>query len=215
MSISIEERMMVVRNKSSGFDYLRFGLATSLILWHTIGTSYGSDAQLDVPLVLRILELSILPLFFSLSGFLVAGSLDRSPGLVTFFGLRILRIVPALTAEVTLSALILGPILTVVSLSAYFSSPLFRSYFLNILGDIHYELPGVFLSNPAPNVVNSQLWTIPFELKCYIALGFVAILGIVRRRSVLLALVVVAQIIFAVRGFAGHSVDERISVGGV
>ncbi|MGY0575795.1 hypothetical protein ACTGJ9_036125 [Bradyrhizobium sp. RDM12] len=42
-----------------------------------------------------------------MSGFLVAGSLDRSNTLIMFLGLRAFRIVPALAVEVFLSALIL------------------------------------------------------------------------------------------------------------
>jgi peptidoglycan/LPS O-acetylase OafA/YrhL len=61
-------------------------------------------------------------------------------------------------------------------------SPKFRLYFLNVFGDIHYYLPGVFVSsNPVP-VVNGQLWTVPWELACYIALAIQAISGAFRKR---------------------------------
>ena len=59
--------------------------------------------------------------------------------------------------------------LTTLPPRAYLSSAGFRAYFLNMLGDIHYFLPGVFGSNPYP-FVNVQLWTIPYELGCYLAL---------------------------------------------
>jgi peptidoglycan/LPS O-acetylase OafA/YrhL len=121
-------------------------------------------------------------MFFSLSGFLVAGSLERSRTLLTFLGLRVLRIVPALAVEVFLSALVLGPLLTDLPLTAYFQHPQFFAYFLNILGDIHYQLPGVFVSNPFP-LVNGQLWTVPYELACYIVLTILALTGIFHRRS--------------------------------
>jgi peptidoglycan/LPS O-acetylase OafA/YrhL len=88
---------------------------------------------------------------------------------------------PALTVEVLLSALVLGPVLTTASLENYFLSADFRLYFLNILGDIHYHLPGVFLSNPV-TVVNGQLWTVPWELVCYIVLAALAVTGVFRRR---------------------------------
>src|SRR5215469_12102212 len=57
---------------------------------------------------------------------------------------------PALTVEVFLSAIILGPLLTTVSHGNYFTSGEFYSYFLNIVGEIHYSLPGVFVTNPVP-----------------------------------------------------------------
>ena len=59
-------------------------------------------------------------MFFCLSGFLVAGSLERCRTPISFAGLRIFRIFPALVVEVLLSALILGPLLTHYSLKMYF-----------------------------------------------------------------------------------------------
>src|ERR1700761_7226647 len=123
----------------------------------------------------------LLPMFFALSGFLVAGGHERSNTLITFFGLRIFRIMPALTVEVLLSALILGPLLTTVTRTDYFVNPEFWSYFLNVIGGIHYYLSGVFLANPV-TVVNGQLWTVRWELVCYIVLAVLAIAGIFQRR---------------------------------
>jgi hypothetical protein len=81
---------------------------------------------------------------------------------------RVFRIAPALIVEVTLSALVLGPWLTEKSLSEYFSDPLFLNYFLNIVGSVHFYLPGVFVQNPVPGVVNQNLWTLKPEFFCYI-----------------------------------------------
>ena len=94
-----------------------------------------------------------------------------------------IRIYPALTVETVLSALILGPLVTSFPIDAYFGDPRFASYLLNILGDIHYVLPGVFLANPEPNIVNGQLWTVPYELACYIAIAALTVLGVKRRRA--------------------------------
>ena len=83
-------------------------------------------------------------------------------------------------------ALILGVALTTVPWHEYFSSKEFLEYFLNILGDIHYQLPGVFQNHPS-DMVNEQLWTIPYELKCYAVLTALAIVGLHRRRGWFLA----------------------------
>ena len=183
---SLGERLEATRGRSSGFDYIRVVLALGVICWHVRVTSYG-DQDPGVPydsladFVLLPLAIFILPMFFSLSGFLVAGSLERCKTFVTFLGLRVLRIVPALAVEVLLSALVLGPLLTTLPLRTYFFDPEFHAYFLNVLGYIHYLLPGVFVSNPFP-LVNGQLWTIPYELACYIALLILATAGIFQRR---------------------------------
>ena len=188
---SLAQQLAATRNRPSGFDYMRIALALSVICWHSLLISYGTDRTIGPwGLVLEPLSLLIVPMFFALSGFLVAGSLERSRSLVGFLGLRVFRIMPALAVEVLLSALILGPLLTSYSLSSYFSDPVLHSYFWNIVGHIHYKLPGLFQQNPT-DLVNGQLWTVPYELVCYILLSVLTVFGIVRRRDFLLVFLVV------------------------
>ncbi|MBB3951167.1 acyltransferase family protein [Aureimonas jatrophae] len=194
-ALTLERKMRLAENRPAGFDYMRLGLAAAVILQHTINVSYGQSAAVaffSTPA--RGIAALILPMFFALSGFLVAGSLVRSATLISFGGLRILRIVPALAVEVTLSALLLGPYFTALPLSEYFSSPIFYAYFLNIIGEIHFVLPGVFLDNPVPSTVNGQLWTIPYELKCYVILAALALFGACTRRGLLLIALFVGQV---------------------
>jgi len=124
----------------------------------------------------------ILPMFFALSGFLVAGSMERCKTAISFAGLRIIRIYPALTVEVLISAFLIGPFVTNLNISAYFRDPMFFHYLVNVTGHISYLLPGVFTDNPLPNIVNWQLWTVKWELACYASLIFLILLGIKTRR---------------------------------
>ncbi len=167
---------------------MRLILSTGVILAHSYEVVAGEKVALIVcwtgwP---RPFVALILPMFFALSGFLVAGSLERNKSIISFLGLRIIRLVPALSVEVTLSALILGPLFTGSTLYDYYSNPQFFHYFANIFGDIHYVLPGVFENNPLPDTVNSQLWTIPFELKCYGLLTLIACFGLFGPKRILL-----------------------------
>src|SRR5689334_7563831 len=183
---TLDERFKSTKGRSSGFDYIRVVLALGVICWHVRVTTYGDldpaiqyDSLADF--VLLPIAIFILPMFFSLSGILVASSLERCKTFLMFLGLRALRIVSALAVAVLLSALVLGPLLTTLPLGAYFTDPEFHAYFLNIVADIHYRLPGVFVSNPFP-LVNGQLWTIPYELACYVALVILAATGIFQQR---------------------------------
>lgn len=185
-AISLADRLAATRNRPSGFDYMRLVLAFGVIAWHSVLISYGDGHHYSFgQRVAAPFATLIVPMFFALSGFLVAGSLERCKTLISFLGLRVFRIIPALAVEVLLSALILGPLLTDLPFRDYVSAPAFHSYFLNILGDIHYVLPGVFANNPV-HLVNGQLWTVPYELACYIALTALALTGIARRRGWLL-----------------------------
>lgn len=195
---TVAQRLDFTKNRPSGFDYIRIILAFAVILSHTRLLSYGNEGRFIGywETLYASVNVMILPMFFALSGFLVAGSLERTRTLVGFLGLRVMRIMPALIVEVFLSALLLGPWLTTLPLSDYFSDPRFHAYFWNVIGHIHYYLPGVFEQNPN-TLVNGQLWTVPYELVCYIVLSFLAIFGIFKRRSWLLiamAMFYVAQV---------------------
>lgn len=201
--------------RPSGFDYLRLLLSIGVIAVHTVVVQYGLEADRDMfsgPA--RPIIYLILPSFFALSGFLVAGSLDRN-NVPNFLTLRAIRIFPALSVEVLLSAFILGPLFTSFALSEYFTDRKFFIYFLNALGIIHYELPGVFLDNPFAVTVNAQLWTVPYELECYIALAALAILRFHRHPTAFLALLVIVCVAAGVHAhFAGREAFlERHATG--
>jgi peptidoglycan/LPS O-acetylase OafA/YrhL len=183
-----------------GFDYLRIGLAMSVLLFHSIElTDVAAAKEWARHSPWAPLKFVILPMFFAVSGFLVAGSLDRSRTLSGFVTLRAVRLVPALAMEVLLSAFILGPLVTELPLREYFSSPLFWHYFLNIVGEPQYRLPGVFTHHPHP-LVNQQLWTIPYELLCYGSLALLGFFGVTRRRKLALAAMLAFMILIWIAG---------------
>jgi peptidoglycan/LPS O-acetylase OafA/YrhL len=192
--VSLGQRMGEAGGHPSGFDYMRLILALSVIFFHSIAfTGSAASMALLYQGPLDVWRLSIVPMFFGLSGFLVAGSIDRTRSLIGFAGLRFLRIFPALTVDTFFSAFVLGLCLTTLPWHSYFGAPEFRRYFLNIVGDIHYTLPGVFHTLPR-RAVNIQLWTIPFELKCYAILIALAAAGLFRRRRLFLAAAVVVLV---------------------
>jgi peptidoglycan/LPS O-acetylase OafA/YrhL len=121
--------------------------------------------------------------FFVLSGFLVTQSWLRRSNLPSFAAARALRIYPALFAAVMLSIL-LGSMATVVPWSEYMSSPMTIRYaWHNALGwRVEYLLPGAFASNPFPNGVNGSLWTLPLELRMYVAIGLFGAAGLIVRK---------------------------------
>ena len=210
----ISERLDITAGKASGFDYLRIGLAMLIVCFHSIITTQGAAAQSAFNRsTFGVAVLSLLPMFFALSGFLVAGSLERSRSLFVFLGLRVMRIFPALALDTVFCALILGPLFTTLPWPEYFAHPMFHAYLLNILGDIHYHLPGVFAGNP-DSQVNGQLWTVPAELECYVLLAALAAAGIARRRWLMLALFALATAYFEWRlaELGGMARGERLLV---
>ncbi len=213
-SISLHDKWESSGGRPSGFDVLRVTLSLSILLFHTACVCYGRSAETLLWVgPLRPVVYALVPAFFALSGFLVAGSLGRND-IVSFLTLRVIRIFPALVAEVLLSGLLIGAILTRVPLSEYFTSKSFFEYFLNTLGWIHYYLPGVFTESPAGTYVNVQLWTVPFELQCYIALSAAALIGLTRRPVLFFVLVLffIASLTFRhIHGNSNFILDDSAS----
>ncbi|MBZ9794739.1 acyltransferase [Mesorhizobium sp. ES1-4] len=181
------------RNKGigPGFDFLRIALAMSVLFAHSFLIAEGERFQYSTA-PLALMHASIIPMFFALSGFLITGSAMRLR-LKDFILNRGMRIVPALAMDIFFAAIVIGPIFTTLSLKEYFSNYEFASYFANILGLIHYVLPGVFENNPFPNTVNGSLWTVPFEIGCYVLMALVIVTGLLKHPRILLC----AALVFA------------------
>ncbi len=122
--------------------------------------------------------------FFTISGFLVTLSWQRRPKLWRFLWSRALRILPALLVCVTLSAFLLGPMLTTLPLMDYLRSPQPYAYLIGnaSLLDLHWQLPGVFAKSPVTDFVNGSLWTLPIEASLYIVVAMLGISSLLKRR---------------------------------
>ena len=113
--------------------------------------------------------------FFVTSGFLVTASLLRLDNFKAFVRARALRIFPALLVMSVLLALVMGPLITTRPLDEYFAdASVWKFIWKNttVLTGLKYSLPGVFEANHM-QVVNGSLWTLPFELRCYLTLALV------------------------------------------
>lgn len=178
-----------------GFDFLRVMLAASIVFAHSYQITSGAiETTIGQPLWMPV-YLQV-PMFFTLSGFLIAGSAARL-SLGNFLLNCAFRIYPALIAEIVLSIFIIGLLFTKVGLFDFFSSTKFFLYLTNLLGLPHYTLPGVFEHNPLRYIVNGSLWTVPYELACYLIMSLLIVSGIIRSKKRLLFFVA-AVIDFAI-----------------
>ncbi|MGL3606584.1 acyltransferase family protein [Rhizobium sp. G187] len=199
----LEEKLGLSGGRPTGFDYMRIILSILVVWIHTARVTTGDDLFIWESAARPFLK-SVLPMFFILSGFLVAGSLGRARTLVSFLGNRFIRIYPALAVEVFLSALLLGVLFTSLSPSAYFTDPEFFRYLFNVTGHIHFTLPGVFETNPDGGTANIQLWTVPYELECYAAIAILFLVGVVRYRILSILAVVGCTITYGLIRYAKH-----------
>lgn len=191
---SVEVVMARHDGAGPGFDTLRIVLALLIMGFHGSQILHGRSAADVRHSHLFPLALALVPLFFCLSGFLVTGSAIRTRSIKKFLTNRGLRIFPALTVEVFLCALLLGPLLTDLDLKSYFSEIKFYSYFGNIVGRVRMSLPGVFSNNPIPNTVNASLWTLQPEFYCYLLMTFLMFTTLAFRKK-MMSLIFVAAIL--------------------
>lgn len=198
------------RGIGPGFDFLRLGLSMLIFYAHTryaltifaapVGDT-GADIAALAPgltesrsMVETISQLKsrvyvlYVPLFFTLSGFLVTGSAFRTRRVWPFLRLRALRIFPALTVETILCAVVLGLTFTTLTPGAYLTDPGFYRYMGNILGFVSFHLPGVFETNPVRGMVNVNLWTLPAEFYCYLLLSGLIAVGVLLQTRILMIL---------------------------
>jgi peptidoglycan/LPS O-acetylase OafA/YrhL len=194
-----KDRLDHFNGSGPGFDAWRLALSILVVFLHTFIVCYGRGAEISeaVGNIGRPVFMALLPIFFGLSGFLVAASAVRTDSVTKFLFFRATRLVPALAVETTLAALILGPLVTTVALADYFTDKRFFAYFGNIIGRVRYELPGVFEASPEPGVVNLNLWTLHAELECYAIMAAAIVFGVIKRRNLLLGFWLTATVALA------------------
>ncbi len=179
------------------FDYLRL-LAAWLVLFSHCYPLGGRPANEPLASTLGIDTLGGVgvSIFFVLSGYLVAQSIERSRDLRDFARRRALRIFPALIVVCLLCVLALGPMVTTLPLAQYFTDPGTWSYLRTATGwSIKYQLPGVFADNPAGNAVNGSLWSLPDEIRCYLVLALASLVPVALRFKALAALLALAVLL--------------------
>jgi len=197
--MTLAEHLERTNFRGPGFDRIRLFAALIVVLHHcsfysmsNIADDFLSSAT-GGTLDFGRLAVNI---FFVTSGILVAPGLLRSGDLVSFAINRALRVMPALIVVVSTSALVIGPILTTLSASDYYSDPQAYLYLKNIAFRTARYLPGVE-ANGTPIIVNGALWTIYFEVLSYGVLAVMFLTGVTRRPALLLASFAVTYAVFA------------------
>ena len=159
--------------RRNNFDALRVFAAVMVIHGHGWVLSGGPGPGLwGVPFARVGLDV-----FFSISGYLVTGSWERTPQLGAFLAKRALRIFPGLIACVLVTMLVAGPLATHLPLERYFASAGTWRYLANIALLQELYLPGVFGTLRERGAVNGSLWSLLPEFLCYLTVPLFALLA--------------------------------------
>ena len=176
---------ILLQRDHNNLDIFRLVAACMVIYGHAyaIAPEPGQSDAIGRWLVFDYSGSMAVKVFFFLSGLVVANSLLARRHVGHFCVSRFFRIWPGLLAVVVLCAALLGPFVSALPTAEYFVQPQTYKYVLrNAMLRVEYSLPGVFLSNAYPGVVNGSLWSIPHEVAAYLALLVLFVMGLLRAR---------------------------------
>lgn len=177
-------------NRGPGFDMLRFVAASTVVLHHAMKIEHDivrddwlfrwSDGYIQIGL----LAVSV---FFALSGFLITPGLVKSGNVLGYLSRRFMRIMPLLVTIVLVTALVIGPLFSSLTLAEYYTSPVTWRYLRNVTTILSLQLPGV-VDYDGGDTINGPIWTLHFEWMCYLILALISLVGVLKRRWLFLAL---------------------------
>lgn len=171
-----------LERRRNNFNLCRMAGALFIVFGHAMLIA-GVDRYYNTrdPFLVSVLVFvgnAVLRLFFVFSGFMVAMSLDRRNSLCAYAAARMMRILPPLLLVSAVLAFIVGPLVTSLPTAAYFTRGETWAY-LPLAGSGLFvpDLPGVFEAVPRPTRIDPPLWTLLYEIICYVALAILAAIG--------------------------------------
>lgn len=171
--------------RDNNFNLLRILAALGVLVSHAYPISLGPGAAQPLSGVLSGITLGSVSVmaFFSISGFFITRSFAGRSSLARFFQARILRLFPALAVVLAVTVLVAGMFLTKASQPQFWAA-VPEYYLRNIsLVSLKYDLPGVFETNVYGPAINGSLWTLNYEVFCYLGVVLCGLMGLLSRPS--------------------------------
>ncbi len=203
--------------RRNNFNFLRFFAASLVVLSHAFELPTGFRSH-DVAFALTGQPFSwyAVNLFFVVSGYLIVVSWERRSSAFAFLLARFMRLVPGLFVMLAITVVVLGAAFSTLSFGQFMTDSQTWRYAVGCLSIlfVQYELPGVFSNNPV-SAVNGSLWTLRYEVLCYLSVAAIGLLPglqrIDRTRRLMMLSAAVAATAFALVLF--HAFDLRHAGG--
>lgn len=141
--------------------------------------------------------------FFALSGFLVTESYRRSKSSISFVLSRFLRIFPGLLFANVITVLLVGWVVLGQGLELFGDRQHLRYLYEATVHQVGMY-SGIFTGLPF-RPANGSLWTLPVELRCYVLVFLLGILGFLRRPMWTLILFAAAVVALSLVGLSVRS----------
>jgi peptidoglycan/LPS O-acetylase OafA/YrhL len=187
----IEKATKPANNRTNNFGFLRLLFATLVVVSHSPEILDGNRSREILTRIFHTMSLGEVGVhgFFIISGYLITKSFVESRSTSVYLTKRFLRIVPGYLANFAVCVFLIAPFVgggaSIQSISDL-EGLLFQALTLS-----PPDVPGVFHDLPYP-ALNSAMWTIAYEFRCYLAAAFFGVLGLYtsRYRTILLILLI-------------------------
>lgn len=197
--------------RENNFDLMRLIAALMVIYSHSYALNGLREPLLKSTFGQFTLGYLGVLIFFTISGFLIFDSCLRRKDLTLFARARILRILPALIALILICTFIIGPITTTLPIHEYFKDKMTMEFLFNLFpNSFTYFLPEIFSTNLSPAIV-PHLWSVKFEIVCYIWVMIFNVFGVLQKRKFLVFLLILASIyiLYSLVRYAGDHQYSR------
>lgn len=187
--------------RDNNFNLIRMLAALGVLVSHAYPLALGPGTPEPFETVLKgdNLGRASVFVFFAISGFFITRSFAGRRGLGAFLRARALRLFPALLVMLLVTVasgwawLSVRPADLATEAPAYVLQQLLLEFPYRLgLMEAGRGLPGMFETTPGKSgAINGSLWTLPFEVLCYLGVMAVGLAGLLARPRLFALLLVV------------------------
>ena len=170
--------------RSNALNAWRLTLAMGVILWHSWPVA---GRQVSFAPAHQLLRDAWVDGFFAVSGFLITWSWFRHPRIRDYFLARGLRILPGLWICLIVTAVVIAPISVAIQGGSAVKLLLSRATVQYVFENsaillFKQDIGGTPSGVPVPGIWDGPIWTLSWEVLCYIAIAGLGLAGLLRRR---------------------------------
>lgn len=172
--------------RKNALNAWRLALAGEVIVWHTLSVrSHLPSARA----VLQLLLCLGVDGFFAISGFLITASWLSNPRIGEFLAARALRILPGFYVCLLVTAFVIAPISVTIqggSAAKLISSGAPLEFVLknSAVALVKFDIGGTPRGIPNAGMWNGSLWSLIWEIMCYLVVAGIGIAGLANNRWV-------------------------------
>lgn len=180
--------------RNNALNAWRLALAGEVIFWHTF------PIRGHLPNIRAVLQLLLcvgVDGFFAISGFLITASWLSNPRLREYLAARALRILPGFYVCLLVTAFVIAPLSVAIqggSFTKLITSGASLDFVLknSAVALVKFDIGGTPTGVPSAGVWNASLWSLIWEVMCYLLVAVIGVVGLATHRWVSLAFLLLA-----------------------